>query len=373
LIFEAVEKWDPEKIRDLTQTNPTQCGFDYPSTLLDGLTQKSSYFYEPNPFGDKRAREAVAAYLNSKGEPVDPENIVLTASTSEAYSYLFKLFGDPGDSFLIPTPGYPLLDHLGALEGVELIPYSLRLEPHWPLDTAQIAARIKPTTKGFISINPHNPTGSSLSRADQNKMAELCQKHRLISISDEVFRDYVYDRPTLPPWVPENILSFRLGGLSKSLGMPQLKLSWMVLDGPSEALHRCKQRLELIADSYLSVNTPVQTILQDLLLFAPVIQKQILDRIRSNRDFLSRTLSPIQKLKLWPCEGGWVALLEIVDGGKNDEKLVLDLFQKYQVLAHPGGFYDFPEDRCFLVLSLLPQMETFQEGVIRLEKYFAQG
>jgi alanine-synthesizing transaminase len=373
LIFEAVEKWDPGKIWDLTQTNPTQCGFDYPSDLLAGLNQKASYFYEPSPFGDKRARQAVAAYLNSKGEAVDPENIVLTASTSEAYSYLFKLFGDPGDSFLVPTPGYPLLDHLGALEGVELIPYSLRLEPHWPLDAAQIMARINPTTRGFISINPHNPTGSSLSLEEQNKMTELCQKHGLISISDEVFRDYVYAKPSPPPWIPEAVLSFRLGGLSKTLGMPQLKLSWMVLDGPAEALERCKQRLELIADSYLSVNTPVQSILQDLLLFAPSIQKQILDRIHSNRAFLSRALAPHPKLKLWSSEGGWVALLEVLEGDKNDEKLVLDLFQKYQVLAHPGGFYDFPEDRRFLVLSLLPRPQTFQEGVLRLEKYFARS
>ncbi len=372
-IFNAIENSPQEKSWDLTQTNPTLCGFDTPADLLEGLNGKSSYAYDPHPFGSQKAREAVAAYCGSKGEDVDPENIVLTASTSEAYSYLFKLFGNPGDSFLIPTPGYPLLDYLGALEGLEMLPYLLKPQSDWPVDLDALAKQIKPNTKGFITINPHNPTGTSLSAADKNKMTELCQKHDWIAISDEVFRDYFYANPAPPPWVPENVLSFRLGGLSKSLGLPQLKLSWMLLQGPSKSVAACKQRLELIADTYLSVNTPVQTILPHLFSFAPQIQKQILGRIRANRDFLSESLSRVSKVKLWPSQGGWVALMELFHEGKNDEAVALDLFQKTRVLVHPGGFYDFPAGRRFWVLSLLSQPEIFQEGALRLEKYLAEN
>jgi alanine-synthesizing transaminase len=372
-IFDAVENASTEKSWDLTQTNPTLCGFNYPADLLEGLNGKSSYVYDPHPFGGQKAREAVAAYLNTKGEAAEPENIVLTASTSEAYSYLFKLFGNPGDSFLVPTPGYPLLDHLGALEGVELIPYALNPQPDWPMDIDALAKQIKPNTKGFLTINPHNPTGTSLSATDQNKMTGLCQKHDLVAISDEVFRDYFYTPETSPAWVPENVLSFRLGGLSKSLGLPQLKLAWMLLQGPSKSVAACKQRLELIADTYLSVNTPVQTILPQLFSFAPAIQKQILDRIHSNRDFLSQVLSRVSKAKLWPSHGGWVALIELFQKSKNDESLALDLFQKKRVLVHPGGFYDFPSDRCFWVLSLLSQPEIFEAGALRLEKYLSEN
>ncbi len=371
-IFNAIEKSSTEKFWDLTQTNPTLCGFDYPKDLLEGLNAKDSYAYDPHPFGSPQAREAVAAYLNSKGEKAEPENIVLTSSTSEAYSYLFKLFGNPGDAFLIPTPGYPLLDHLGALEGLEMLPYALKPQADWPLDRDSLSGQIKPNTKGFITINPHNPTGTFLNQSDQNMMTELCQKNDWIAISDEVFRDYFHAPPVPAPWIPENVLSFRLGGLSKSLGLPQLKLSWMLLQGPSKSVASCKQRLELIADTYLSVNTPVQATLPHLFSFAPVIQKNILGRVLSNRDFLSQALSRTSKAKLWPSPGGWVALIEIFHEESNDEELALDLFEKKRVLVHPGGFYDFPADRRFWVLSLLSQPEVFQEGALRLEKYLAE-
>ncbi|HVM32088.1 MAG TPA: pyridoxal phosphate-dependent aminotransferase, partial [bacterium] len=218
-LTEAVERLGAASVINLTESNPTRCGFNYPSDLLRGLEGPGALGYEPEPFGDRKARETLARFLAAQGEAVDPDHILLTASTSEAYSYLFKLFADPGDAFLVPTPGYPLLEHLAALEGVRALPYRLKAEPQWPLDFDSLSGLKDPRVKGLITIQPHNPTGSLLSLPDQNRLETLCRQNQWAVISDEVFQDYVTDR-SRGSWVPPGVLSFRLGGLSKSLALP---------------------------------------------------------------------------------------------------------------------------------------------------------
>lgn len=267
-ISNVQESIPPNSLFDLSQSNPTQCGFEYPPDLLKALDSPLSLKYEPIPFGHPEARKAIAAYLNSKGDEVLPENIIVTSSTSEAYSYLFKLLADPDDSFLVPTPGYPLLDHLIRLEGVNLIPYSLKAEPFWPIDLENLETTGQSQIRGLVAVNPHNPTGTFLSPTDQKTISKLCQQKEWAYISDEVFAEFSYPGETAQRWISHDVLSFRLGGISKSLGLPQLKLSWIILNGPMDILVEARERLELITDTYLSVGTPVQLALKELFRFA---------------------------------------------------------------------------------------------------------
>ena len=365
-IAQAVET-SPQPILDLTQSNPTLCGFDYPPNLLKELSSSEALTYDPQAFGTLKARQIVARHLSSIDHSVNPENLVLTASTSEAYSYLFKLLGNPGDAFLVPTPGYPLLDHLLHLEGLELNPYHFQIQPEWPVDLVKLEGLFTPKTKGIITINPHNPTGAFLSEKDQEALLNLCEKHSMVYLSDEVFSDFVYgDKPRRVQ--NPKVLTFRLGGLSKSLGLPQLKLSWIEIQGPEDMVRVCKERLELIADTYLSVNTPVQVALEDILDFAPNIQNQIKTRLLCNQKQLETTLTGLQTVKMWPAQGGWYALVEVLREGVKEDELVIRLLKEHQVLVQPGGFYDFPTGS-FLVISLLPQTYLFETGVTRLRKF----
>ena len=363
----AVEA-SPTPVLDLTQSNPTLCGFHYPSDILKGLSCTEVLTYDPQAFGTLKARQVLADYLSSQSRKVDPQNLVLTASTSEAYSYLFKLLGNPGDAFMVPTPGYPLLDHLLHLEGLELIHYPFQVHPDWLVHLAEIESGITAQTKGLITVNPHNPTGAFLSETDQQALLNTCEKHALAYISDEVFSDFSYENKPKNLSHP-NVLTFRLGGLSKSLGLPQLKLSWIEIQGPEKLVKECKERLELIADTYLSVNTPVQVALEALLAFAPDIQNQIKERLLKNRKNLEKSLAELSTVKVWSAQGGWYALVEVSLEGIRDEDLVLRLLKEQQVLVQPGGFYDFPTG-CFLVLSLLPQIDIFETAVKRLRRFF---
>ncbi len=371
-VAQAIQRAAGKGILDLTESNPTQCGFHYPPSLLDSLAQPDAFTYDPHPLGLPCARQAVAGYLKAKGQKVDAEKVVLTASTSEAYSYLFKLLGNPGNRFLVPTPGYPLLEHLLRLEGLEMVPYPLRATPNWPVDLEATRKAGTAACRGLVVVNPHNPTGAFLSAADRNFLGRLCEENQWAYISDEVFSDYAYPGHAFTPWTPSGTLSFRLGGLSKSLGLPQLKLSWIVMDGPQEALAECRERLELVADTYLSVNTPVQLSLPQLFKSTDSFQNQLLKRVLGNRQFLEERLQGVGQTRLWPSQGGWYALVEIREKGDADDTIVLELLEKHRVLVQPGAFYDFPEG-CFLVLSLLPPMEVFQEGVVRIRKYLEKA
>lgn len=370
-IAQALERLKGQTILDLTESNPTQCGLNYPSDLLANLASSAALRYEPFPFGHPQARLAVADYLKTKGQVVDPGRIVLTASTSEAYSFLFKLLGDPGSSFLVPTPGYPLLEHLLRLEAMKMVSYPFQTRIDWPVDLEKTEQAADADCRGLVIVNPHNPTGAFLGQKDQEALGTLCEKNQWAYISDEVFADYAYPGQVHKPWVPARTLSFRMGGLSKSLGLPQLKLSWILLDGPPTLLEECQDRLELIADTYLSVGTPVQLALADLLRFAPVFQKKLMNRVLGNRKLLEERLRNLSGIRLWPAQGGWYALVEITEKDTQDDQVVLNLLKKHQVLVQPGIFYDFQEG-CFLVLSLLPRPEDFLEAVSRMVNYFSE-
>lgn len=358
-----------DEMLDLTLSNPTECGLNYPKELLVPLSNPTSLSYQPDPFGSQSAREVLADYLSRKGPQVHPDQLLLTSSTSEAYSFLFKLLADPGDSFLYRVPGYPLLEHLARLEGVQLVPFPSLPERNWALNKAQLSKIPPPRCRGFILVDPNNPTGNYLSSEDKILLQDHLLKHSLAYISDEVFFDFHYPGHEPRPWIPTRCLSFRLGGLSKSLGLPQLKLSWIVLSGPTQAVQECRERLELIADTYLSVNGPVQQALPKLLEWAPHFQSQLLERILRNRGSLEKTARAWDRIRVRPAQGGWYALLELLGEEKNDEELAVELLKKERVLVHPGGFYDLLGGK-FFVISLLPPPNRFDEGVGKVVRFF---
>jgi len=371
-LMETLQGLPPGDVIDLTVSNPTHCGFEYPS-LLESLGGPEGLRYDPEPLGHLKAREALAEHLQRMGRNVAPSQIVLTSSTSEAYSYLFKLLANPGENFLIPTPGYPLLEHLLRLESLEPLPYSLLQQPGWPLDLKEVANRITPKTRGLVVISPHNPTGSVLKPSEEETLLGICKQNRCALILDEVFSDYVHGPSSKQDRGPSGqVLTFRLGGLSKSLGLPQLKLSWILLNGPKEILQECREKLEFIADAYLSVNTPVQLGLKKLLETAPFFQNQVMERVTENRSVLGRELEDLKnKARLWPSEGGWYALVEILGTQQTDTQIALELLQKKRVFVHPGEFYDLSKGT-FMVLSLLPPKKVFEEGVQGICRYLKE-
>jgi alanine-synthesizing transaminase len=367
-IYHLLDRLSKKDLIDLTESNPTKCGFLYPSDILQALGNPAGLTYEPYPFGIPSARRAIADYLRTKGQSVDPENIVLTSSTSEAYSFLFKLLCDSGDSFLVPTPGYPLLEYLTSLEGVKVVPYPLLMEPGWQVDLESVEKAVSARAKGLIVVNPQNPTGCLLSPGDHHALFNLCLRHSMAYISDEVFLDYIHSNMNYSLDPDAEVLSFRLGGLSKSMGMPQLKLAWIVLGGPPKILSECLERLELIADTYLSVGTPVQLGLNRILEFAPEFQKQMMVRVTENRMILGRNLKGFRGVRIWPSQGGWYALVEILEKTVVEEEMVISLIEKHRVIVQPGGFYDFPRG-CFMILSLLPTGPIFLEGLLRIQRF----
>jgi aspartate/methionine/tyrosine aminotransferase len=340
-------------VLDLTETNPTRVGIPYPEEELAEILRRSADpTYEPHPRGSLAAREALAASLSCS-----PDDLVLTASTSESYSYLFKLFGDPGDEVLTAAPSYPLLDSLAALEGLTLSHFHLPPSRRFALDVERVELALTPRTRLLVLVHPGNPTGAFLSAAEQDAVAELCAARGLPVISDEVFADYplgdVHPRPMAA--VSGEALSFSLGGLSKSAGLPSWKLGWIRVGGPAELRRRAVAALEMVADSYLSVGTPVQRALPEILEIAPRIRAAIRERILGNL----QTLRSLPGL-LEPA-GGWSAVVRF-GLPQPDEELALEMLENTGVLVHPGYFFDFATDD-FLVLSLLPEPERFAEGV----------
>jgi aspartate/methionine/tyrosine aminotransferase len=356
---------------DLTETNPTRVGISYPEAELAELLRRgASPAYEPQPLGLLSAREALAAALSTPGDPVSADDLVLTASTSEAWSFLFKLFGDPGDEVLTTAPSYPLLDNLAALEGLGLSHVPLSPGRRFALDPELVELFLTPRTCLLGLIHPGNPTGVFLSPGEQAAVAALCASRGLPLVSDEVFAEYVLkEGPHAGPAAASGeALAFSLGGLSKSAGLPSWKLGWIRLGGPPELRRQARAALEWIADSYLSVATPVQRALPGILELAPVIRSAILDRVRGNLAVLRAALAGRPDLELLEPAGGWSAVLRICHP-RSDEELALELLERNGVLVHPGYFFDFATDD-FLVLSLLPEPELFAEGVGRLASLF---
>jgi len=368
-----------ERILDLTESNPTRCGFRYLSPeLLAPLTDANNLRYEPSPKGMLTAREAVATHYARRGIRVHPEHIFLTASTSEAYSFLFRLLCDPHDSVLIPQPSYPLFDYLATLSDVIPEPYRLVYDSDWRVDVAGLKRAIqlrpvslRPETRAILLVNPNNPTGSFIKERELSLMNQVCEQHSLALIADEVFSDYAFSegRDRVKSFATnEEALTFTLGGLSKGAGLPQMKLAWMVVSGPTELRAHAIARLEVIADTYLSVNTPSQNALAHWLQLVPGIQKEIMTRLLSNRGFLieqtKRPHSQEQGVKYLASEGGWYAILRL-PAHLDEEEFVLTLLEAEHLLVHPGYFFDF-EKEGYIVLSLLPPNEVFKEGIERL-------
>lgn len=355
-------------ILDLTESNPTRAGFSYPAEdLLAAVADARALVYEPAPAGLASARQAVAGWYRERGYAVDPSRILLTAGTSEAYAFLFKLLANPGEEVLVPVPSYPLFDHLAALESVRLRPYPLHYDHGWLVDTEALAAAVTPATRAVIVVSPNNPTGSYLKRRELEALIAVCSRHDLALIADEVFADYALGPdPDRAPSLAGcgEVLAFALNGLSKCAGLPQMKLGWIVAGGPDELRPGAFERLELIADAYLSVGAPVQHALPRLLEAGRPVQEQIAARVRANLEALTVLVGCHSECELLRVEGGWYAVLR-VPRTRGEEDWCLELLERDGVLVQPGFFYDFPSE-AFLVLSLLTPPEVFAEGVGRL-------
>ena len=353
-----------ERILDLTETNPTRAGIDYSGGLLATLADARSLVYEPDPFGLISAREAVAAgCLPELGVP--PERIVLTSSTSEAYSFLFKLLCEPGDEVLVPAPSYPLFEQLTRLDAVTVRTYPLEYHGLWSADTGELERAVTGRTRAVLVVSPNNPTGSMLGRGELETLARICARNQMALVGDEVFADYLLEPRADRAAVLEQseALTFSLGGLSKSVGLPQLKLAWIAAGGPRDLVAGALARLELIGDAYLSVGTPVQQALGVLLAAGAGVRASIHDRVRANLETLRRSVAgtPCSVLRV---EGGWSAVVR-VPATRSEERLVLELLEHDRVLVHPGYFFDFPRE-AYVVVSLLPRPNAFADGVGRL-------
>jgi alanine-synthesizing transaminase len=351
---------------DLTVSNPTRVGIQYPEALLAALSDARALTYRPQPFGLREAREAVADTYARRGVRIGPDRIMLTASTSEAYSLLFKLLCDAGaSSVLTPVPSYPLFDHLTRLDAVAERRYALAYHGAWEIDCGDLDRSWTSDTRAVLAVSPNNPTGSALTEHEADELVRRCAERRTALILDEVFSDYPFaETPLLEPTAlqQDDCLLFRLGGLSKTGGLPQVKLGWVALSGPGRLVDEAMDRLELIFDTYLSVSTPVQVAAPALLGGSSPIRDQIRARVRHNyralQDAAARTDAGVTALA---ADGGWSAVLR-VPATASEEALALDLLTHDGVVVHPGFFFDFPRE-AFLVVSLLPEPDVFARGV----------
>ncbi len=349
---------------DLTQSNPTRAGFSYPDYLLSALADERGLKYQPEPFGLIAARQAVAHDYARRGAAVAADRIALTASTSEAYSLLFKLLADPGDEVLAPRPSYPLFEHLARLDAVKLCPYELEYHDGWSIDMASVERALSSRTRAILVVTPNNPTGSFISRQELRRIDALCAGRGIAIIADEVFADYQV-RPGACVDAGRvmdlrNGLAFSLGGLSKTVGLPQIKLGWMAVAGAGDRVADALTRLEVICDTYLSVSTPIQAAAAELLSRGAAVRKQIQARIAANYRALSERIEAVPSCSLLVADGGWSAIVRVPSIGP-EEDLVVDLVGR-GVVVHPGYFFDFPRES-YLVMSLLPPEEQFARGV----------
>ena len=351
---------------DLTVTNPTAVGIEYPASLLAALADPAAGKYDPHPLGSWNAREAVARDYARRGIPVAAERVALTSSTSEAYSILFKLLCDPaGHSVMVPAPSYPLFDHLTALDGVAACAYPLEYHGRWTLASDGPADGSGRPSSRCCNVSPGMaPDGSAKPRSESSTNHADADR-RAALILDEVFADYPLRMASIPAYCRSSpALTFRLGGLSKSVGLPQVKLGWILVDGPDDLVAAALQRLELICDTYLSVSTPVQIAASRLLTDGAVVRERILERVRANDATLRRIVATVPSIEALNADGGWSAVLR-VPATRSEEELVLELLERDGVLVHPGFFFDFSHE-AFLVVSLLVEPAVFAEGVGRL-------
>ena len=357
-----------EQILDLTISNPTRADLHYDSeTILEALTSPAAMHYDPQPRGLLSARQAVIDYYRKEHDEFDilPESIILTTSTSEGYSYVFRLLCNPQDEILVPQPSYPLFEFLAELEDVTLVPYPLLYDHGWQIDFSSLYKAVNHRTRGVVVVHPNNPTGSFVSDRERGELNDFCREYELALIADEVFLTYALDGASRPTFAANrDVLTFTLSGLSKISGLPQMKLAWLVTSGPVEHTRPALDRLEVIADTYLSLNAPIQLAAPVMLDQRRNIQPLLLDRMRTNLEQLDRALARAPTCQRLALEGGWYVVLR-VPATQSDEALAIDLLRKTKVLVHPGHFYEFPSDG-FLVLSLISPPAAFHQGITRV-------
>lgn len=358
---------------DLTASNPTTCGFQYDErSILDALRRPAALRYDPQPKGLLSARAAVVRYYQdvAPGSAVDPERLILTTGTSEAYSFLFRLLCEPGDEVLVAHPSYPLFDFLASIQDVKLRPFHLVYDHGWQIDFHELQNCVGAWTRAILLVHPNNPTGNFVREREVAQLNELCAAHHLSLVIDEVFLDYRL--PGASPQEPAHgsfvsndaALTFVLSGLSKISALPQMKVGWIAVNGPQEAVRNAMGRLEVIADTYLSLNAPIQHALPVLLDQRRAVQEQLISRVATNLRELDAQLAaqkPVSRLEI---EGGWYAALR-VPAVRSDEELAVALLDECSVAVHPGHFYEFSGEG-YLVLGLLTPTDTFAEGVRRL-------
>ena len=358
-------------ILDLTASNPTRAGLSYPHDLLTPFGDPRGLVYAPEPLGLLEARRAVVADFDRRGLTTSVDRIALTASTSEAYSLLFKLLCAPGDDVLIPRPSYPLFDHLTRLDAVTAVPYELEYHTKWSIDLGSLERAIGQRTRAVLLVSPNNPTGQFVDAAEIDAIVAFCRKRDVAIISDEVFADYPLSRVAPASGLllgRTDILGFTMGGLSKAIALPQAKLAWIVMSGEADRVAHARARLELACDTYLSVSTPVQLAAAELLDRGAAVRDQIADRVRGNYQSLHGRAGDVPSCELLRAEGGWYGVLR-VPSIMSEEELVLRLLTEDGVLVHPGYFFDFPRES-FLVVSLLPPAEQFADGISRILSRF---
>jgi alanine-synthesizing transaminase len=368
-LTEALEeaKATGARIIDLTISNPTRAGLHYDEPrILQSLASPHSLDYDPQPKGLPAARAAVAAYYESQhNTDIDPERLILTTSTSEGYSFVFRLLCNPGDEILVPKPSYPLFEFLADLGDVKLVPYPLLYDHGWQVDFHSLQKAVSQRTRAVVTVHPNNPTGSFVHPREQDQLNSLCREHSLALVADEVFLDYAHDRSQRQTFAAnQKVLTFTLSGISKISALPQMKVTWIAITGPVAQVEAAQSRLEVIADTYLSMNAPIQWATPVLLDQRKEIQNQLLGRVLDNLAELDRRLAAQKACQRLNLEGGWYAILR-VPVTQTDEELSVDLLRRKSVLVHPGHFYDFPTDG-YLVLSLIAPAKEFAEGAVRM-------
>ncbi len=356
------------RILDLTLSNPTRAGLLYDeSRILQSLASPRSMDYDPQPKGLLSARMAVADYYRSQHAiaDFDPERLILTTSTSEGYSFVFRLLCNPGDELLVPKPSYPLFEFLADLQDVKLVPYPLIYDHGWQMDFPSLAKAVSSRTRGVVVVHPNNPTGSFVKPHELELLNRFCREHGLAVIADEVFLDYAHDRARRESFAANrDAITFTLSGVSKISALPQMKVAWIATSGPAVEVVGALARLEVIADTFLSMSAPIQWALPALLEQRHSIQRQLLERVLANLAELGRQLAGQKVCERLSVEGGWYAVLR-VPVTQTDEELAVDLLRRKSVLVHPGHFYDFASDG-YLVLSLITPQAEFAEGIGRL-------
>jgi aspartate/methionine/tyrosine aminotransferase len=356
------------ELLDLSASNPTVIGLERDaSRILKALCDARALGYHPDPRGMRAAREAVAAYYRQReaaASAVDPDKIILTTSTSEGYSFVFRLLCDAGDEVLVPQPSYPLFEFLADLEDIRLVPYALFYDHGWHIDLSSVRSAASERTRAIIVVHPNNPTGSYVRAAELDALNGLCAEKNLALIADEVFFDYTHAPAAPVSFAHNEALTFTLSGISKISCLPQMKLAWIVGSGPEEMVHDALVRLEVIADTYLSMNAPIQLAAPAFLEERHAVQPQLQVRIRANLGKLDAQIARYPMVARLEVEAGWYAILR-VPAVRSDEELAIQLLERHSVLVHPGHFYDFPAEG-YLIISLITPEPEFREGIRRV-------